>query len=103
MTFQKDAEELKNRKPTHPNLENDDSMTIYQLVSQTNYHSQECVSALPIYLALMKNESNDHNPPPNDYPPPVYAYTQTNPYCDSFHLHSLQILGVHWNWTNSDW
>ena len=31
-----------------PNLENDDSMTIYQTVSQTNYHSHECVSALPI-------------------------------------------------------
>ena len=50
MTFQKDAEELKNRKLTHPNLdhENDDSMTIYQTVSQANYHSHECVSALPI-------------------------------------------------------
>ena len=48
MTFQKDAEELKTENQHIPNLENDDSMTIYQTVSQTNYHSHECVSALPI-------------------------------------------------------
>ena len=40
-------------------------------------------------------------PPPNHNPP---ICTHTNPYCDSFHLHSLQIWGVHWNWirTNPD-
>ena len=29
-----------------PNLENDDSMTIYQTVSQANYHSHECVCSV---------------------------------------------------------
>ena len=50
MTFQKDAEELKTENRHIPNLENDDSMTIYQTVSQANNHSHECVSAhaLPI-------------------------------------------------------
>ena len=48
MPFQKDAEELKTENRHIPNLENDDSMTIYQTVSQTNYHSHECVSILPI-------------------------------------------------------
>ena len=40
-----------------------------------------------------------HVPPPHAY---AYTHTHTNPYCDSFHLHSLQFWGVHWNWTNSD-
>ena len=50
MTFQKDAEELKTENRHIPNLENDDSRTIYQTV----YHKRiitainVCVSALPV-------------------------------------------------------
>ena len=56
MTFQKDAEELKNRKPTHPkpwkwwqhdNLPN----------CITNELSQPWMCICPSYLALIKNES----------------------------------------------
>ena len=62
MTFQKDAEELKNRKPTHPkpwkwwqrdNLSN----------CITNKLSQPWMCIRPSYLALIKNESKNHNPP----------------------------------------
>ena len=37
MTFQKDAEELKTENRHIPNLENDDSMTIYQTVFTTRH------------------------------------------------------------------